>query len=95
MPKDISEIIKLFEEVDVKNKRYYANKTQRKACEFLLEEHGIDKIEKVLQFYLLAKKQDHKYLPIITSPYELVEKWSKLEGFIKRELFNGQSNVVW
>lgn len=91
---DIAFLIKKFEEVDVKNKRFYGNKTQRSSAQFLIEQHGLDKVVKVIDFYLLAKKRNIEFLPTITSPYELVEKWSKLENVVKRE-FSKKDNVVW
>lgn len=73
-----AEVIKAFEEVDAKNKTYYANKTQRAAADFLLSEHGLDKILKVIA--LLPKTNQLSYFPTITSPYDLKEKWAKLES---------------
>lgn len=73
---EISQIIKLFEDVDVKNKTYYSNKTQRSACKFLIEEYGFDSVEKVVK--LLPQTNQQEYFPKITNPYELKEKYQKL-----------------
>lgn len=73
---DVSNIIKLFETVDPKNKTYYSNKTQRSACEFMINEYGFENIEKVIKLLPMTNQQD--YFPRITSPFELKEKWTKL-----------------
>lgn len=71
-----ADIIKLFEIVDVKNKTYYSNKTQRGASDFLIDEYGFDKVSKVIG--LLPQTNQLDYFPRITSPNELKEKWTKL-----------------
>lgn len=73
---NVSEIIKLFESVDAKNKTYYSNKGQRMACQFMIDEYGFDNVCKVIQ--LLPNTNQLDYFPRITSPYELKEKWTKL-----------------
>jgi len=79
---DVSEIIKAFETVDAKNKTYYGNKTQRKAVQFLLDEYGKDKILKVIAILPQSNKTD--YCPVITSPYDLKEKWGKLASSLQK-----------
>lgn len=90
----ISFLLKKFESIDLKNKNYYGNTTQRKACDFLLREYGEEVVNKIIDFYLKAKevqengnveqRQNFKYLPLITTPFELQEKWGKLGDFVKR-----------
>jgi len=80
---EVARTIRLFEKLDPKNKTYYGNKTQRAKAEFLLEEYGFDKVERLIDVYLQLKGE--KFLPSITSPYEMVEKWQKLGEFFKRK----------
>jgi hypothetical protein len=80
---EVAKVIKLFEKIDVKNKTYYNHKTQRAKAQFLLDEHGYDKLAELVDIYLQFK--DEKYLPSISSPYEMVEKWSKLGDFFRRK----------
>jgi hypothetical protein len=77
------EIIKALEGVDPKNKNYYGNKTQRKACDDLLREYGLEKVLQVIGFLPRANKLP--YAPIITSPFELWERWTKLESFLTKK----------
>lgn len=79
---EIEEIIKAFEEVDKKNKTYYGNKTQRKACEFLVEEYGLESVLKAIKILPHSNKLD--YVPVITSPYDLKEKWGKLATALQK-----------
>ena len=79
----VSEMIKLFEKLDIKNKTYYSNKTQREKASFLLEEYGEGKISAMIDVYLQCKGD--RFLPGISSPYDMVEKWSKLEDYFLRK----------
>lgn len=78
----IPEVIKLFESVDPKNKAYYANKTQRGACLFLLNEYGFDEVQKRVQ--VLNMTNGMQYFPNITTPCQLRDKWVQLDAQIKR-----------
>lgn len=77
------EIIKAFESVDSKNRTHYGNKTQRKACDFLLEEYGMDRVLKAIA--ILPQSNAEPYFPTITTPYELKERWKKLEWAFSRK----------
>ncbi len=80
----VSEIIKCFEEVDVKNKTYYGNKTQRAAAEFLIKEYGFENVKSLVRS-LNELKQKLVYCPSINSPWDLKEKFGKLKDAIRRE----------
>lgn len=78
-----AEVLKAFEVVDPKNKTYYGNKTQRGACDFLISEYGLDKVVAVIK--ILPKTNQQPYFPSITTPFELKEKWVKLESSFPRK----------
>lgn len=78
-----AEIIKAFEEIDPKNKRYYSNTTQRAACDFLIEEYGLEDVIK--RVGVLQRTNKLSYFPTIVSPYELQEKWVKLQDAVDRK----------
>lgn len=78
-----AEIIKSFTEIDPKNKNYYSNKTQRSACDFLIEEYGLEEVLKRIS--ILPQLNKLPYFPSIHTPYELKEKWKKLEEAVERE----------
>lgn len=78
----IGEVIKLFESVDPKNKKYYNNPTQRAACEFLLSEYGLEEITKHIE--VLPKTNTMPYFPNITTPCQLRDKWVTLNNQIER-----------
>jgi hypothetical protein len=94
---DVSLLIKEFERIDIKNKTYYGNKTQRAKVEFLLENFGFERVVKVIDLYLDLKSKNFPYLPSITSPYDMVEKWEKLKEAITRQESkqNFSANVIW
>jgi hypothetical protein len=92
-----AEIIKAFEAVDSKNKTYYSNTTQRGACDFLIAEHGLEKVLGVVAV-LPQINQMKLYLAQITTPYELKENWVKLGNKMKskeNEHNEKLNNVVW
>lgn len=78
----IVEIIKEFELVDIKNKTYYGNTTQRKACEFLIDNYGFEKVKTMIQ--LLPKTNTMEYIPHITTPVQLRDKWVQLVSGLQR-----------
>jgi len=52
---EVASVIKLFEKLDIKNKTYYANKTQRDKAKFLLEHHGLEKVSDIIDIILKLK----------------------------------------
>lgn len=90
-----AEIIKAFEVIDPKNRTYYNNTTQRSACDYLLEEFGLELVLKRIS--VLSQTNKIPYFPTITNPYELKEKWQKLEDAVERkksELKAKERNII-
>ena len=77
------EILKAFESVDSKNKTYYGNTTQRKACDFLLGEYGLEEVLKRIS--ILPQTNKIPYFPAINTPYDLKEKWVKLQDAVDKK----------
>lgn len=78
-----AEIIKAFEQVDPKNKRYYGNTTQREACDFLIEEYGLD--DTLKRVSVLTKTNKTPHFPVITTPAQLRDKWVQLQDAVDRK----------
>lgn len=92
----IPEVIKLFEAVDPKNKTYYGNKTQRAACQFLLDEYGFEEVKKRVE--VLPQTNGIQFFPNITTPCQLRDKWVQLENQVKRhqaERETKNNQVIW
>lgn len=86
-----AEIIKAFTAIDPKNKNYYNNKTQRSACDDLIEfytlENTLAMIENLPEIY-----KKFPYLPAMpTTAWELREKWKKIEASAGQQIINKQS----
>lgn len=81
--KEIPEIIKEFESINPACKRFYGNKTQRKACEDLIETYGFEKVIFTIR-EVLPKVKGLKFFPTITTPLQMYEKWSALESAVAR-----------
>lgn len=79
----VGEIIKSFEDVDPKNKTYYGNKTQRGACDFLIQEYGFEQVLKVIA--ILPKTNRLPYMPVVTTPVQLKDKWTQLESGLRKK----------
>ena len=77
----VSEIIKSFESINPASKGFYGNKTQRNACNALIEAYTFDRVMVVVK-KTLPKTNKLKFFPKITTPLQLWEKWSALESAI-------------
>lgn len=73
---DVVELIDSFKEVNPMYSKWYENKTQRSACERLIKVNGIDRIKKIVAF--LPKSNATEYMPVITSPLQLEDKFGQL-----------------
>jgi hypothetical protein len=90
------EVIRAFEAVDPKNKLYYKNTTQRAACDFLLEEYGLDEVLKRIS--VLPRTNRTRHFPVITTPCQLRDKWVQLNEAAERhrnEAITKKSNVAF
>ena len=79
----ISQVIKLFEEINPSFERWYGNPTQRGAVDRLLVANGYEKLEKVIA--LLPKTNTKAYFPTITTPIQLETDWAKLKSKLEQE----------
>lgn len=97
LSKQVPEVIKAMESIDPKNKLYYGNKTQRGACEFLIQEYGFEEVIKAVKIIPILKTRV-SYFPSITTPVELRDKWVKVSDAIVREGVNKAKStpeVAW
>lgn len=82
--KEGAEIIDLFvKHVNPACGRYYNNKTQRTACEELLKIHGKERLESLIS-KTLPKTNKLAYMPTISTPLQLLEKYSALENAVHK-----------
>ena len=80
---EINKLIKAFEAVNPACSKYYGNTTQRKACHFLIETYGFERVKLVIES-TLPKSNTLAFFPSINTPLQLQEKWSALESAIKK-----------
>jgi len=81
--KEIPLLMKEFESINPAVKRMYSNKTQRQACSDLIKTYTFDKVIQVIK-EILPQIKGQPFFPEISTPYELFNKWSKLESAIIR-----------
>ncbi|MGE0126658.1 MAG: helix-turn-helix domain-containing protein [Blastocatellales bacterium] len=88
-PDEINELLDFFRKT-VNPHINFANKTERKACKDLLDTYGAEKTKQAIVF-LEGKRKTDKYLPTVTTPYELWTKWAK----IKQRLEINKPRKIW
>ncbi len=84
--REIPLLIDLFKSVNPAYKKFFANKTQRGACERMLKENGFEKLKKVIDFLVISNKK--KFAPTITTPLQLEDKFGQLKAFWEKESEN-------
>lgn len=78
-----AELIKAFEIINPACKKHYNIPIQRQSCENLISTYGFERVKNVIE-NTLPKTNKISYMPTITTPLQLFEKWSSLEaGIIK------------
>lgn len=80
---DVPLIIKEFESINPAVKRMYGNKTQRQACEDLINTYGLERILSIIS-KTLPKTNQIQYFPVILTPLQLRDKFSALESAIQK-----------
>jgi len=78
----IVEIIDLFKDINPAYGKWYGNITQRKAITRLLESHPEEQIKKIIA--ILPKTNKIAYIPTITTPSQLEDKWASLEASLNK-----------
>ena len=92
---EISKIIDSFKETNPAYKKWFGNKTQRSACDRLLVQHGLVQTLKVIA--ILPKTNNTPYMPKITTPLQLEDKWANLEAQLrskKDESLSKKINII-
>jgi phage replication O-like protein O len=89
-----AEVIHEMISVDPKNKSYYGNKTQRAACDFLIEEYGLEEVKNRIK--IVEKTNGEPYFPTVTTPVQLRDKWVQLEkAIIRHQKESGKNQVAF
>lgn len=86
---DIVEIIDSFKETNPSYEKWFANTTQREAIKRMLKIQGKEKLLKVI--LILPQSNNIPYIPVITTPLQLEEKWASLEAGLKKKKNEGLS----
>lgn len=82
MSSSIVKLIDAFKPINPVYKKWYGNKTQRKAAQSIIEDHGEETALKVIA--ILPKTNEMTYMPTIMTLLQLEEKWSTLENALKK-----------
>lgn len=94
--KQVNELIDGFKLVNPSFRKLYRNTTQRRSCEDMLKVHGFEKMKWLVQNLPQVNKQ--KFLPIITTPYELEDKMGRVVAGLQKlkdDKLNNKSKAIW
>lgn len=80
----ISSLIELFIEVNPACKNYYGNKTQRQACQDLIDTYTFEEVKNCI-VNVLPKTNGRPYFPTIATPLQLRDKWVSLKGAVQKK----------
>lgn len=80
---DINLLIKSFEEINPACKTYYARPPQRNACKELIASYSFERVKTVIE-KTLPKTNGLQFFPTITTPIQLLEKWTALESAVRK-----------
>lgn len=86
----IVSIIDAFREWNPAAKKWYKNTTQREATERLIEDHGLERVKQVVG--ILNRTNRMQYVPTITTPLQLENKWVQLESAMSRKKQEAEDN---
>ncbi len=89
----IADVIKACEMLDPKNKLFYGNPFQRQACDFLIQEYGFDEVIAMVGA-IVAARGKVQYLPSVTTPAELKDKWQKVLNVANLSKFKPATRFV-
>lgn len=82
-PALVVELIDAFKEVNLAFGQWYRNKTERGAADRLISAQGLETVLSVVR--LLPKTNAIPYMPTITKPSQLEDKWLQLKAALERK----------
>lgn len=81
--KDAQKVYVVFKStIGISNPMWTKNKTERIAAQTLFDDKGLEKVQKVLEFWL--ENKDDPFCPDVTSPYKLASKWEAMIMYRKK-----------
>ncbi len=91
-PAEVVAVIEAFKEINPSYRKWFGNKTQRSAAERMVETHGLDRVLRVIA--VLPRSNKMAYVPIVTSPVQLEEKWSALKAGLEKKQDSKRAKAV-
>jgi hypothetical protein len=79
----IVSVIDAFKDVNPSYQKWYPNKTQRTSASNLISTHGLERVLQVIAF--LPTSNTMPYVPTITTPNQLEDKWAALEAALTKK----------
>jgi len=89
---DINLLLESFSKINPTIKKMYGNTTQRKACNFLISEYGLERTQTIVE-KTLPKTNGLQFFPTITTPVQLQDKWVALESAVRKYQAEKQTTI--
>ena len=81
--RDIAAVIDTFKGINPAQPKWFGRPVQREAAARMIKTHGLGRVMKIIE--LLPQTNTIPYLPTITTPAQLEDKWAALEaGIVKK-----------
>ncbi len=93
---EIVDVIDSFKEINQSYRKWFRNTTQREAIARLIKNQTLEKVLSVIR--ILGRTNTMQYMPTITTPLQLEDKWSSLEAQLikkKTEITSKRPNVIF
>lgn len=87
----INQVIDSFKQVNSTYQKWFANKSQRKSIENLINLHGVELVTKVIA--ILPQTNKRPYTPSIYTPMQLEQKWDQLKDSLSKNKLSGNYQV--
>lgn len=81
---EIPLLIEMFTKINPACKNFYGNKTQRKACQDLIEMYSFQEVKNCIE-NVLPQTNGRDYFPTITTPVQLRDKWVALKAAVYKK----------
>lgn len=77
-------VIEKFHMTELNTTLKYGDKTQRKAAKEMIDQFGMEAIEKIIDFLSSEQVLADPYAPRVTTPYQLQKKWGLIRQYFAK-----------
>lgn len=90
----IVSVIEKFRMTELNTTLKYGDKTQRKAAKEMVDQFGMEAIERIIDFLASEEVTTDPYAPRVTTPYQLQKKWGLIRQYYAKLKGKQQKNQI-